>query len=147
MANTYRDIDKNELMDYALEYCDECISNVKTVTASYKLVDIPERHIPTIDYFLHHWLRRNKPEFHSKMIKPRQWYNASNDSNHPLMHTIKEITNIFHSLGKDIVANEGKGIFYAKNAFGMRDTPKEEIKTDNKVEFIITEKKAEDKDD
>jgi len=146
MANTYRDIDKDELMTYALEYCDECINNVKTVTASYKLVEIPERHIPTIDYFLCHWLRRERPDFYKNMIKVSQWYNAGNDPNHPLSESIKEITKIFHSLGKDIVANEGKGVFYAKNAFGMRDTPKEEPPKDNTEKIILIERRTEDND-
>lgn len=121
MANQYRDIDKEELKQYATEYCDECMDARKTVTASYKLVDIPERHIPTVEYFLAHWLRRNHPEFHKTMIKSRQWYDAKKDDNHPLSQTIKEITNDFHALARDIVANEGKGIFYAKNALGMGD--------------------------
>ena len=142
MANKHRDIDKDELMRYAIEYCDECIEAVKTVTASYKLVQIPERHIPTVDYFLHHWLRRERPEFHSKMIKESQWYNAREDSNHPLSETIKEVTKVFHSLSRDIVANEGKGIFYGKNALGMSD--RRDDTTEGKIQIEIVEHKRDD---
>lgn len=37
------------------------------------------------------------------------------------MHTIKRISDLFIALAIDIVANEGKGIFYAKNKLGMTD--------------------------
>jgi hypothetical protein len=35
--------------------------------------------------------------------------------------TIKSIDALFTALATDIVANEGKGIFYAKNKLGMTD--------------------------
>jgi hypothetical protein len=35
--------------------------------------------------------------------------------------TIKKIDDLFQSLAADIVANEGKGIFYAKNKLGWTD--------------------------
>jgi hypothetical protein len=35
--------------------------------------------------------------------------------------TIKKIDDTFQSLAADIVANEGKGIFYAKNKLGWTD--------------------------
>jgi hypothetical protein len=40
---------------------------------------------------------------------------------HPLSNTIKSIDDQFNALATDIVANEGKGIFYAKNKLGMTD--------------------------
>jgi hypothetical protein len=39
------------------------------------------------------------------------------------MDTIKNIEGYFNALAIDIVANEGKGIFYAKNKLGMTDRP------------------------
>jgi hypothetical protein len=44
-------------------------------------------------------------------------------------NTIKKIDDLFCSLAVDIVANEGKGIFYAKNKLGMTD--KVEAKNEN----------------
>jgi hypothetical protein len=38
-----------------------------------------------------------------------------------LSNTIKSIDDQFNALATDIVANEGKGIFYAKNKLGMTD--------------------------
>ena len=43
------------------------------------------------------------------------------DQDHPLSDTIKRIDELFNALALDIVANEGKGIFYAKNKLGMTD--------------------------
>jgi restriction endonuclease len=129
MSNTHRDIDADKLDEYALQYCDECIDAVKQIaTNSGKVLDVKERHLPTIDYFLKHWLRRKHKEFWEGCLKRSQWYNAQSDSEHPLSDTIKIITENFHALSKDIVANEGKGIFYAKNALGMTDRTEQTLK-------------------
>lgn len=109
MANKHKKIDPEKLLEKALEYCDECINGVNGNKA--------DRHIPTIGYFLLHWLRRNDFEFY----KRSQFYEAKNDPAHPLSDTIKEIDRLFSELATDIVANEGKGIFYAKNRLGMSD--------------------------
>jgi hypothetical protein len=124
MANTYRDIDIDQLLKLADEYCDYCIESTKEVaTGSGKIVKVKERHLPTISYFLYHWLRREKFDFY----KRTNWYTAKNDSEHPLSNTIKNIEEQFNSLATDIVANEGKGIFYAKNKLGMTDASKQEL--------------------
>lgn len=116
--NNYRDIDKDELQRLADEYCDYCIESTKeVVSGSGKVVNQKERHIPTINYFLYHWLRRNHFEFY----KRANFYKAMKNENHPLVDTIKTIDELFNSLAADIVANEGKGIFYAKNKLGMTD--------------------------
>lgn len=118
--NNYRDIDINELLRLADLYCDVCIEATKeVVSGSGKLVEQKERHIPTPFYFLNHWLRREHKEFY--MYGRSQFYAAMKDDNHPLSDTIKSITINFKALAADIVANEGKGIFYAKNALGMTD--------------------------
>jgi len=129
VANTYRNIDADKLNELAETYCDECIDAIKQIaTNSGKVLDVKERHLPTIDYFLKHWLRRKHNEFWQTNLKSSQWYNAQSDSAHPLSDTIKGITSDFHALSKDIVANEGKGIFYAKNALGMTDRTEQTIK-------------------
>jgi len=128
MANQYRDIDPEELKKVAMDYCDFCIESTKEVaTNGGKATEIKERHIPTVSYFLLHWLRRNDFEFY----KRANWYDAMNNKNHPLSDTIKSIDSMFEGLAVDIVANEGKGIFYAKNKLGMTD------KTDNKNEHTF----------
>ena len=118
MANNFRDIDKEELEKIANEYCDNCIEALKDVpTAKGAIVYIRERKIPTIDYFLDHYIRRRHFDFY----KRSNWYKAKNNPEHPLVDTIKKIDEMFKSLAVDIVANEGKGIFYAKNRLGMTD--------------------------
>lgn len=127
MANKYKDIDIDELNKLANDYCDFCIETTKEVATNSGIKTIKERHLPTISYFLLHWLRRNHFDFYGRW----NWYNAMNNHEHPLSHTIKSIDKMFEGLAIDIVANEGKGIFYAKNKLGMTD------KTDNKNEHTF----------
>jgi hypothetical protein len=117
MANNFRDIDPAELQNMANLYCDYCIESTKEVPTGKGVVVVKERHLPTISYFLLHWLRRQQFEFY----KRANWYEAMNRKDHPLSDTIKSIDSQFKSLAEDIVANEGKGIFYAKNRLGMSD--------------------------
>lgn len=132
MANQHKNIDVDKLIQLASDYCDFCIESTKEVaTGSGKIVDIKERHIPTVNYFLLHWLRRNHFEFY----KRSNFYKAIREEDHPLSHTIKGIDEDFRSLATDIVANEGKGIFYAKNRLGMHDKQHIENKTVDKFDF------------
>lgn len=108
----------DDLQQLADEYCDYCINSTKEVaTGSGKIVEVRERHLPTTAYFLLHWLRRNHFDFY----KRANFYTAMNKSDHPYSDTIKSIDEQFNALARDIVANEGKGIFYAKNKLGMTD--------------------------
>ena len=132
MANQHKNIDVDKLIQLASDYCDFCLESTKEVaTGSGKIVDIKERHIPTVNYFLLHWLRRNHFEFY----KRSNFYKAIREEDHPLSHTIKSIDEDFRSLATDIVANEGKGIFYAKNRLGMHDKQHIENKTVDKFDF------------
>ena len=132
MANKHRDIDPIELTRLAEKYCDECIESTKEVaTGSGKIVELKERHLPTINYFLMHYLRREHFDFY----KRTNFYEAIKNESHPLSNTIKSIDESFKCLAKDIVANEGKGIFYAKNALGMHDKQHIENKTVEKFDF------------
>lgn len=116
--NNYREIDKDELIRLADAYCDYCIESTKeVVSGSGKLVNQRERHLPTVSYFLLHWLRRQHFDFY----KRTNFYDALKNESHPLSNTIKNINDQFNALAADIVANEGKGIFYAKNKLGMTD--------------------------
>jgi hypothetical protein len=56
------------------------------------------------------------------------------DETHPAYETTKRIDEIFRALAADIVANEGKGVFYAKNLLGWTDRAKNE----DKQEITIT---------
>jgi hypothetical protein len=132
MANKHREIDVEKLVELAYLYCDECIESTKEVaTGSGKIVEVKERHLPTISYFLLHWLRRNQFDFY----KRANFYVILNSDNHPLLDTIKSIDEHFKSLATDIVANEGKGIFYAKNRLGMHDKQHIETKTVEGFDF------------
>jgi hypothetical protein len=129
VAGKPKDIDVDELWQMAMAYADDCIEATKEVATPRGAVDIKERHIPTISYFLDHWLRRERFDFYGR----GNWYAIQKDSEHPCFDTIKRIDKMFNSLATDIVANEGKGIFYAKNKLGMTD--KAEVKSDNSVKL------------
>ena len=132
MANKHKDIDPIELLSLAEQYCDECIESTKEVaTGSGKIVEVRERHLPTINYFLMHYLRRKHFDFY----KRTNFYEAIKNDSHPLSNTIKSIDESFKCLAKDIVANEGKGIFYAKNALGMHDKQYNENKNVERFDF------------
>ena len=119
MATPKTMIELNELEELAWQYIKECINNTKqNATASGKVVLIKDRHLPTISYFLKIWLPlKGKPT-----ISRTTYYNwLNNDTNTNKFNTIKNIEGIFEALAIDIVANECKGIFYAKNKLGMSD--------------------------
>jgi len=120
------------LKELAIEYIDECLSNTKThVAGSGKVVEVPDRHIPTIDYFLRIWIPLVKKE---ETMSPSTWYEWLS-VNQEQSETIKAIKELFNGLARDIVANEGKGIFYAKNALNMHDKQHVENKTVDKFDF------------
>jgi hypothetical protein len=131
MSNQYRNIDKDELLSKAFGYCDFCIASTKEVATNSGVKKVAERHIPTISYFLNHYLRREHFDFYTR----GNWYEAMKDENHPLFDTIKTIDELFKGLARDIVANEGKGIFYAKNALGMHDRQQVETRNVEKFDF------------
>lgn len=106
------------LPEYATMYIDICIGHTKeVVSGSGKVVKVEDRHIPTIAYFLNIWLPRNLGESISRTTY-YEWLNSEDDVK---SNTIKKVDEEFKSLAGDIVANEGKGIFYAKNKLGWSD--------------------------
>ena len=112
MAAPKTKVSPDELEKFAYQYIDECISNKKEhATASGRIVYIKDRHIPTIDYFLRIWI----PNQNKETICRTTYYNWLNGQDDEKLNTIKRIEAIFKALAVDIVANEGKGIFYAKN--------------------------------
>ena len=117
MANQYRNIDSTQLLNMAEKYIDECESAVKEVATGKGVQSIKERKLPTIKYFVLQWLKKNDFDFYSR----QHVYKAINDDSHPLCDTLKNIREVLDAVAEDIVANEGKGIFYAKNRLGMTD--------------------------
>ena len=119
MATPKTQIELIELESLAWQYIYECVNNTKQhPTASGKLVLISDRHLPTISYFLKIWLpMKGKPSISRTTYY--NWLNQSSDKEK--LDTIKNIEGLFTALAIDIVANEGKGIFYAKNKLGMTD--------------------------
>lgn len=119
------------LEEKAYEYIDECLNNTRThVAGSGKEVQVKDRHIPTIDFFLRIWL----PKELGETINRSTWYEWLNQEGDK-SNTIKKINELFNALAKDIVANEGKGIFYAKNKLGMHDKQHIENKNVDKFDF------------
>lgn len=115
-----------KLLELAKQYVKECEEHVKETTAAYKIVELKDRKLPTIDYFIHIWL----PKHSDEIIKKTAFYDWLKGDDQVKTNCIKEIQTIFKALATDIVANEGKGIFYAKNALNMTDhqTTDSEIK-------------------
>jgi hypothetical protein len=111
-------ITPHEIEQLAYNYINECIDNKKEYpTASGKTLLIKDRHLPTIDYFLRIWI----PKQGKSTICRTTYYNWLNSYDDNKLNTIKRIEGLFVALAIDIVANEGKGIFYAKNKLGFTD--------------------------
>lgn len=124
-----------QLEIWAIEYIDECCSHKKEQLSNKgEIALVMDRHIPTIDYFLRIWIPIIRKE---KGIDPSTWYIWLNgeDKNKQKFETIKRIDDVFKALASDIVANEGKGIFYAKNRLGMHDRQQVETRTVDKFDF------------
>lgn len=105
------------LPDYADEYIKECINSTKEIPTGKGIAEIKERHLPTIAYFLNIWL----PLFKLDTIARKTYYEWLKSDDELKSNTIKKVDDLFKALAIDIVANEGKGIFYAKNKLGMTD--------------------------
>jgi hypothetical protein len=130
MSKGYRDIDLEAIEEMAEKYIDFCLQSTKEVPTSGGVRIIKERHLPTIMYFLLVWLPRQGEKFY----KYRHYHNVLRDEKHPAHQITKQIDEIFRALAADIVANEGKGVFYAKNLLGWTDRAKNE----DKQEITIT---------
>lgn len=122
-----------QLFVLAERYIDECLSHTTQEVSQGKVVEKMNRHIPTIDFFLRIWIPRNYDR--SDTIKRQTYYRWLNWSNTEKQRVIFNIDEAFKALARDIVANEGKGIFYAKNRLGMHDRQQLETKTVEKFDF------------
>ena len=131
MANNYQNIDKNQLIELAEEYVEECMCKEKEAPTAKGAVVFKERNLPTIKYFVMQWLKKKDFNFYTRQY----FYDALKDEKHPISDTLKKIREYFDSVAEVIVANEGKGIFYAKNRLGMTD--KVDSKTDNTNKITV----------
>jgi len=117
-------------------YISECLSNTKeVVSGSGKVIEVRDRHIPTIEYFLNIWLPLLKLDTMAKSTF-YEWLKSEDETK---SNTIKSINDKFKALATDIVANEGKGIFYAKNRLGMHDKQHIENKNVEKFDFDVND--------
>jgi len=122
----YSAITPERLEELAYLYIDDCLKGKREYATGKGAVDIKERHIPTIDYFLRIWIPlTGEPTIHRSTFY--DWLAIKEESKefnemHKLKgDTIKKIDELFKAMATDVVANEGKGIFYAKNRLGMTD--------------------------
>lgn len=109
--------DTDRLIELSNNYIGHCLNSTKEYPTARGAVQVKERHLPTIKYFLYIWLRLNDFDFY----KRTEWYKVINEPDHIYHLTVKTIDDSFRALATDIVANEGKGIFYAKNYLSMTD--------------------------
>jgi hypothetical protein len=116
-ADILDELDKDEIIRLAYEFMDECEQNKVEQATAKGAVKITSRKLPTPGYFCDIWLRKRGVKFY----KARSFYDVRKDENHPAHSLVMEITGILKSLAVDVVANEGKGIFYAKNHLDMTD--------------------------
>ena len=129
----YSDEFIRHLEGLAYIYIEECLSNRKEMISNKgDIVLVSDRHIPTIDYFLRIWIPLVRKE---KSIHRDTYYTWLNSDDKLKSDTIKKIDDLFKGLARDIVANEGKGIFYAKNALGMHDKQHLEQKNVDRFDF------------
>lgn len=129
----YSDEFIRHLEELAYIYIEECLSNRKEMISNKgDIVLVSDRHIPTIDYFLRIWIPLVRKE---KSIHRDTYYTWLNSDDKLKSDTIKKIDDLFKGLARDIVANEGKGIFYAKNALGMHDKQHLEQKNVERFDF------------
>jgi hypothetical protein len=114
-------------------YIDDCLSHTTQEVSQGKVVEKMNRHIPTVDFFLRIWIPRNYSK--KDTIKRPTYYRWLNWTNTEKQRVIFDIDENFKALARDIVANEGKGIFYAKNRLNMHDRQQVETKTVEKFDF------------
>ena len=121
------------LEELAHIYIDECLNHKKEMISNKgDIVMVSDRHIPTSDYFLRIWIPIVRKE---KTIVRDTYYRWLDSDDQLKSDTIKKIDNLFKGLAIDIVGNEGKGIFYAKNRLGMHDRQHLEQKNVDKFDF------------
>jgi len=128
---TRKNIDPERLLELAVEYLDNCEKHtIQQATAKGDIVEIKSRKIPTFKYFISFWLRHKDFNFYTR----QHFHEVLKLDAHPLSDTLKKIEDAFKNYATDVVANEGKGIFYAKNFLGMTD--RQQIDTTQNINIM-----------
>jgi hypothetical protein len=128
---TRKNIDPERLLELALEYVKNCEEHtIEQATAKGSIVKVKSRKIPTFKYFTSFWLRQKDFNFYCR----QHFHEVLKLDEHPLNDTLKKIEEMFKSYAVDVVANEGKGIFYAKNFLGMTD--RQQIDTTQNINIM-----------
>ena len=127
------------LPEYCEKYIEVCLNSTKEIATGSGVKTVKERHLPTIDFFLSIWLPRNLGE----TIVRSTYYEWLRNDDELKSNTIKSIDDKFRALAKDIVANEGKGIFYAKNFLGMTDKIESKNENNNTQVVLIAQQGCE----
>jgi hypothetical protein len=136
--NKVRDIDIEQFNKLVWEYINFCEEHkLEVPTPKGTICKVTRRKTPTISYFLLIWMRRHYPRFYSRAA----WYKILNDPDHENHILIKAAEEAFKALAVDVVANEGTGIFYAKNKLGMSEKSE---RTDTHITKLIIEQKGKD---
>lgn len=131
MGRPFQEIDSTKLLELAQSYIENCEDHtIEQATAKGGVVEVRSRKIPTFKYFISFWLRKHHFDFYTR----QHFHLVLKLEEHPLCDTLKKIEDAFKNYAVDVVANEGKGIFYAKNFLGMTD--KQQIDTTASVKVI-----------
>lgn len=124
-------IDPDRLLELMRSYVDDCENHtIQQATAKGDIVEVKSRKIPTFKYFISYWLQKHDFDFYHR----QRFHEILKLEEHPLSDTLKKIEDYFKNYAVDVVANEGKGIFYAKNFLGMTD--KQQIDATASVQLI-----------
>lgn len=117
MIEPRKDIDAEEFERLAAEYIIECEENKKEHATVKGVVKIKERNIADWKNFIGWWLVKKGFDFYTR----EHSYEVEKNDNHPLSYTIKKVKAMMDAYSGGVVANEGKGIFWAKNKLKWTD--------------------------
>lgn len=122
----------DNLKEYAWHYIEEC-ENKRKEQLSNKgtLVEVSERKMPVLDYFLMYWFPKNCKS--NRTISRSTYYRWLKWDNSFKKKSIDEIDSLFKAVQLDVVANEGKGLAYIKNKFGWSDKQQHDINANIKT--------------
>ena len=132
MANKHKKIDGDQLELLAAEYIIECANNrAEHPTVKGDIIEVSNRKIADWKYFCSWWIVQKGFDFYTRQYS----YDIEKDENHPLSDTIKKVKAMMDGYSSDVVANEGKGIFWAKNRLGMHDRQQVETRNVERFDF------------
>ncbi len=132
MANKHKKIDADELELLAAQFILECSNNkIEQLSNKGEIVEVAKRRIAAWKFFCSNWLPNKGFDFYTVEYS----YEVDKDVNHPLSYTLKKVKAKIDGYSEDVVANEGTGIFWAKNRLGMHDRQQLETKNVDKFDF------------